>query len=136
MSELKIFVGHNNPDGDNWDLETSDWCAVIAPSVEVAMAMIAAKVEIDCREGDDWKEFVEITRQVEIPDSKYFGAETYPRYITRGKELRLLGFRYEDEEACESCGLFANGVSYFQVCDDCLTCVDCGGCQCEGEAND
>lgn len=42
------------------------------------------------------------------------------------REHRQLGWRCEDESPCASCGLYANDMDQFAVCDDCGNCKECG----------
>ena len=40
--------------------------------------------------------------------------------------LRTHGWRYEDEDTCESCGFAAFGMEQFAVCKTCTLCKECG----------
>lgn len=44
----------------------------------------------------------------------------------RPQVLRLIGWREPDEGECERCGLCANGLPEFAVCEDCERCPECG----------
>lgn len=73
---------------------------------------------------DEWIN-INVTR-VEDGD-KYLRSDAKGEYAEQDVEiLRQLGWTYEDEATCNSCGLAPMGMDKYEVCEDCELCLDCG----------
>lgn len=75
---------------------------------------------------DEWH----LARVIRSEDGdKHLACGADDAYIVRDdKTLRLLGWRYEDDNICDSCGLAE--MDLHPVCDGCGQCDECG-CDCE-----
>lgn len=65
-------------------------------------------------------------------DQYFDQSKTEPYIIRDNKVLRLMGWSYEGETACDACGLYANEMDEFAVCGMCGQCKECGfsdGCE-------
>lgn len=66
-------------------------------------------------------------------DQHFDQSKTEPYIIRDDKVLRLMGWSHEGERGCDSCGLYANEMDEFAVCDMCGQCAECGfDTECEG----
>lgn len=88
---------------------------VYAESVAQARSLGAHELGIDYA-------YVRGTRKPEY-DSHATGE---PRVERDGAVLRRLGWRCEDENQCESCGLYPMDLDQFEVCTSCALCKECG----------
>lgn len=77
---------------------------------------------------DEWH----LARVVRDKNGDQYASESTEPYIVRNDEvLRKLGFMYEGDELCDSCGR-AEMHGRFPVCSGCMQCIECG-CDCEAK---
>lgn len=58
-------------------------------------------------------------------DELFDKSKDQPYVVIDEKTLRLMGWRHEGDELCESCGLAEMGDA-FPICMECYQCVECG----------
>lgn len=62
-----------------------------------------------------------------LPEADQFAEKTdEPRIESDDRTLRKLGWRYDGEPTCCSCGLAPMGLDEFSVCPECHSCPECG----------
>ena len=123
---------HDDPDGHCAQCpEGKHWLAVAAESEDHAMVLAAAFYSGEApRDEWDYKKAFAI-RKVDVLHWPERLRPQYPQLITNRESLRLMGWRYEGESECDSCGLAAMGIESYKICDDCDCCADC--CECDRE---
>ncbi len=104
--------------GPHDDWECSWWASIWAAS-ETEALQFAQKIYSGNRSVDELE--LRVTRIDSHPDAP----QIVPIQEQRPEVLRELGWRYEDEEECERCGLSAFAIEEHEVGEDGL----CGECR-------
>lgn len=119
--ELKLYQIHDNPNRDlMWEETTYD--AIWAYSEEEAKAAYQARYKREF--GTDPDEYEVCVEVQELPSG--ITPENGPGRERRSAVLRLVGWRFEDESACECCGLAPMGMNEYLLCPTCECCPECG----------
>lgn len=75
-------------------------------------------------------------RRKPVIDQFAEGEKAYALHFYRDENIKIFraaGFNELEHPTCDTCGLSDYGKPEYAVCEDCYTCVECGGCQCEEE---
>jgi len=127
---MKLFTISDRGD-DYMDGDCAWWVAVWADTQQEA---IEYALDHYGGEANDGEEYLECYGECELRTEP---KEDRIHLEHRPEVLREAYFKFEGEDACESCGLYPYGMKKFAICENCGDCPECqDGCEYCGDTSD